>query len=66
MKSVGMSDETLYRHKEDTLGHMIFLQQTLLRSEHLCSNVRKLSGMIFFAAKQWVQPNGPWQRSVPG
>lgn len=52
MKSVCMSDETLYRYKEDTPGRRIFLQQTLHRSERLNSNVRRLSGMVSFAAKR--------------
>ena len=66
MKSVCMSDETLYRHKEDILGHRIFLQQTLLRNEHLSSNVHRLSGVVSYAAKRWDQkPNGLWERSAP-
>ena len=66
MKSVCMSDEMLYRHKEDILGRKIFLQQILLQSEHLSSNVHRLSGVVSYAAKRWVQkPIAPWQRSVP-
>ena len=66
MKIVCIPDETLYRHKEDILGRKIFLQQTLLHSEHLSSNVHRLSGVVSYAAKWRVQkPNGLWQRSVP-
>lgn len=66
MKTVCIPDETLYRHKDDILGRKIFPQQTLLRSEHLSSNVHRLSEMVSYAAKRWVQkPNGLWQRSVP-
>lgn len=66
MKSVCIPDETLYQHKENILGHKIVLQQTLLRSEHLSSNVHRLSGVVSYVAKRWIQkPNGLWQRNVP-
>jgi hypothetical protein len=66
MKSVCIPDETVYRHNDDILGHKTFLQQTPLRSEHQSSDEHRLSGMVSYAAKRWVQKlNGLWQRSVP-
>ena len=66
MKSACIPDETLYPHNDDILRRKIFLQQTLLRSEHLNSNVHRLSGVVSYAAKRWHQkPNGLWQRNIP-